>query len=73
MTTMHQFNNLTHVSKMRFGLRQQAERDAALGGGSGKALSPLRSSLRCASPRRTASAVQKLMPKFGEKLFLSTP
>jgi hypothetical protein len=45
--------------KGRFGLRRQAERDAALGWrGSGKALSPLRS----------ASAVQKLLPKFGEKL-----
>jgi hypothetical protein len=36
----------------KFGLRRQAERDAALAGGGGKALSPLRS----------ASAVQKLLP-----------
>jgi len=65
--TAQSFTQALRKREGDFGLRRQAERDAALDPATftvfiPKALSPLRSSLRCASPRQAASAVQKLPP-----------
>src|ERR1017187_6746498 len=52
----------TMKTESAFGLRREAKRHAALGKHNRlrKAVSPLRSSLRCASPRQAATALQNM-------------
>jgi len=59
---------LTHVSKMRFGLAASRSATQAFGGAREKALSPALQSL-CASPRRLPAQSKSLLPKLAEKRF----